>query len=250
MRFMELQLIELYVWVCLVYDKHPMLKYQRLSNNYQPLFTDQESITVYLSGHLQGHFTQKRIYDYIEQHFFDWFPDLPTYQAFNRRINSLSEPLQVLVFELVTNFAGKDEFFAFQDSLIDSLPIMLAVRTREGKAKVAREYADVGYCASKDIYYHGVKMHVLARKQIRSLPLPEVLILTQTSAHDLPVLQTLKGEGVGVLFADKAYQDQMTECEWAQNGVISCTSDKTNVQRTRKFMKSEKADYSRASSLR
>jgi len=49
MRFMELQLIQLYLWVCLVYDKHPMLKYQRLSNNYQPLFTDQELITVYWS---------------------------------------------------------------------------------------------------------------------------------------------------------------------------------------------------------
>jgi len=53
---MELQLIELYLWVCLVYDKHPMLKYQRLSNNCQPLFTHQELITVYLFGHLPAEF--------------------------------------------------------------------------------------------------------------------------------------------------------------------------------------------------
>ncbi len=53
---MELQLIQLYLWVCLVYDKHPMLKYQRLSNNCQPLFTDQELITVYLFGHLPAEF--------------------------------------------------------------------------------------------------------------------------------------------------------------------------------------------------
>ena len=225
MRFMELQLIQLYLWVCLVYDKHPMLKYQRLSNNCQPLFTDQELITVYLFGHLQGHFTQRRIYDYIWQHFSDWFPDLPTYQAFNRRINALSEPLKVLVFELITNFAEED-FFVFQDSLIDSMPIMLAVRGRSGKAKVARDFANCGYCASKDIYYHGVKMHVLARKQIGSLPLPEVLTMTAASEHDLPVLQTLEGKGVGILFADKAYQDQITEREWAENGVIICTPDK------------------------
>lgn len=58
---MELQLIELYLWVCRIYDKHPMLKYQHLSNNHEPLFTDQELITVYLFGHLQGHFEQRRI---------------------------------------------------------------------------------------------------------------------------------------------------------------------------------------------
>jgi len=60
---------------------------------------------------------------------------LSTYQAFNRRINALSEPLKVLVFELITNFAEEDEFFTLQDSLIDSMPIMLAVRGRFGKSK-------------------------------------------------------------------------------------------------------------------
>lgn len=59
---MELQLIELYLWVCSVSDKHPMLKYQRLSNNWQPHFTDQELITVYSFGQLRGHFKQKRIH--------------------------------------------------------------------------------------------------------------------------------------------------------------------------------------------
>lgn len=64
---METQLVQLYVWVCSVYDKHPTLKYQRLSNNWQPLFTDQELATIDLFGHLQGHFTQHRIYQYISQ---------------------------------------------------------------------------------------------------------------------------------------------------------------------------------------
>jgi len=60
MRFMELQLIQLYLWVCLVYDKHPMLKYQRLSNNWQPTFTDQELITIYLFGHIPAEFQTKK----------------------------------------------------------------------------------------------------------------------------------------------------------------------------------------------
>ena len=68
-KFMELQLIQLYLWVCSVYDIHPLLKYLRLSNNWQPIFTDQELITIYLFGHFQGHFTQKRIYSYTSQHY-------------------------------------------------------------------------------------------------------------------------------------------------------------------------------------
>jgi hypothetical protein len=222
----ELQLIQLYLWVCLIYDKHPMLKYQRLSNNWQPNFTDQELITIYLFGHFQGHFSQKRIYEYISNHFSDWFPDLPSYSAFNRRLNELGEPLKMLVFELMAKFACDNEFFAEQDCVIDSLPIMLAVRGRSPQAKVARGAANAGYCASKDKYDHGVKMHILARKQYKSLPLPEILTLTKASEHDLPVLQGFEGKTVGNLFADKAYKDQITEREWAAQGVIICTPDK------------------------
>lgn len=223
---MELQLIQLYLWVCLVYDKHPMLKYQRLSNNWQPIFTDQELITIYLFGHFQGHFSQKRIYGYILQHFSDWFPDLPSYQAFNRRLNELAEPLKILVFELMAKLAQENEFFTGQDGVIDSMPIMLAVRSRSYTAKVAADQANQSYCSSKDIYYHGVKMHILARKQNKSLPLPEILTLSKASEHDLPVLQTMVGASGGNLFADKAYQDQITEREWAIYGGILCTPDK------------------------
>src|SRR5215203_2408598 len=223
---MELQLIELYLWVCLVYDKHPMLKYQRLSNNWQPTFTDQELITIYLFGHFQGHFSQNRIYNYITGHFSDWFPDLPSYQAFNHRLNGLGESLKVLVFELMSYLPAKDEFYAQADSVIDSLPIMLAVRSRAGGAKVATEIANVGYCASKDVYYHGVKIHTLARKQYQHLPLPEICQISEASAHDLPILQEFRGKTGGIIFADKAYQDQWTEREWAEQGVIICTPDK------------------------
>lgn len=223
--FMELQLIQLYLWVCLVYDKHPMLKYQRLSNNWQPAFTDQELITVYLFGHFQGHFNQKRIYSYISQHFRDWFPDLPSYQAFNQRLNGLAESFPVLVFELITQLS-EDDFYFEREQVIDSFPIMLAIRGRSYKAKVAPEYANQGYCSSKEIYYHGVKMHLLARKQYRSLPIPETLKMTPASEHDLPVLQELKDTIRGNLYADKAYKDQTTEQELAKNGVIICTPDK------------------------
>ena len=225
---MELQLIQLYVWVCSVYDKHPMLKYQRLSNNGQPNFTDQELITCYLFGQMQGYFKQTKIHEYISQHFSDWFPLLPAYQTFNYRLNNLVESWQMIVFELCAQLNTSANYHYEEDCLIDSMPIMLAVRGRSYRAKVAGGIAAQGYCASKDIWYHGVKLHILARKQYQSLPKPEMLKITSATTHDLRVLQEIKEQIVGRVFADKAYKDETTEQELQNNGVMLCTPDKKN----------------------
>ena len=223
---MELQLIQLYLWVCSVYDKHPMMKYQRLSNNWQPDFTDQELITVYLFSQLQGHFKQNRIHQYISEHFKAWFPDLPSYQTFNYRLNNISESLKVMVFELVTQINASHNYHFEEDCLIDSMPVMLAVRGRSYRAKVATDIANQSYCASKDIWYHGVKLHLLARKQCQNLPKPEIMKITSATEHDLRVLQEFEGKIIGNLFADKAYKDEKTEREFKAQGVIICTPDK------------------------
>ncbi len=81
---------------------------ERLSNNWQPDSTDLELITIYLFGHLQDHYKQKRIHQYISQHFAGWFPDLPSYQAFNQRLNQISEALKVMVFQLLAGFQETD----------------------------------------------------------------------------------------------------------------------------------------------
>jgi hypothetical protein len=53
------------------------LNQQRLSN-FKPLFTDQELLTIYLFGHLQGFTSQRRIYRYFAAHWGECFPLLPT----------------------------------------------------------------------------------------------------------------------------------------------------------------------------
>lgn len=69
-------------------------------------------------------------------------------------------------------------------------------------------------------------MHGLARKQYQRLPLPEIWKMTEASTHDLLVLQDFCGKIDGIIFADKAYQDQFSEQEWSAEGVIICTPDK------------------------
>jgi len=226
---LELQLIRLYLWVCWVYDKHPELKYQRWSNNTtEPLFTDQELVTVYLFGLLQGRFQQQAIHDYVLQHWGAWFPHLPSYQACNHRLNLLAEIWPVLLGELWDTLGCRSTAASCgADQLLDSLPIMLAVRGRSCQAKVARDQADQGYCESKKLYYHGVKLHLLGAKQYRHLPLPLSLCLTEASRHDLPVLkEQVLVPLSGTLFGDKAYRDQATTQALADHGTTLCTPDK------------------------
>lgn len=210
-----------------MYDKHPTLKYQRWSNNTtEPLFTDQEVITSYLFGHLQERFKIKAIHSYIAQHWHAWFPQLPSYQAFNHRLNLLEAVWPVLLSELMTRLELPAAALE-TDQLLDSLPIMLAVRGRSTNACVARDQADKGYCESKKLWYHGVKLHLLGAKQYQQLPVPLSLCLTAASRHDLPVLK----EAVlvplpGTLFGDKAYRDQATKQALAAQGTALCTPDK------------------------
>jgi hypothetical protein len=223
----ETQLIQLFLWGCAMYDKHPTLKYQRWSNNTtEPRLTDQEVITIYLFGHLQERFKLKDIHHYMQQHWSAWFPHLPIDQAFNRRLNLLEEVWPVLLGELMARMEMPAVAFE-TDQMLDSLPIMLAVRGRSTNAKVARDQADKGYCESKKLWYHGVKLHLLGAKQYRRLPVPLSLCLTEASRHDLPILKEEVFVPLpGTLFGDKAYLDQATKQALAAQGTTICTPDK------------------------
>ncbi len=166
---------------------------------------------MYLFGHLQGLTTQRRIYDYMRHHWRDWFPALPSYQTVNCRLNELVPAFELLIEELLTS--GAWQIAASDDRLIDSVPVMLARGTRANRARVAPELADIGFCATKQQYYRGVKLHVIGARRPAKLPLPEKIHLSAASQHDLAALCELSPElpvGCG-LFADKAYFHRDTQ---------------------------------------
>jgi hypothetical protein len=195
-----------------------------MSDNHQPAFTGQELVTIYLFGHLSGHFSQRRTYDYIAGHWRAWFPELPFYQACNYRLNLLSPSFAPLLQELFTSLPHRRSLMTNHGS--DSLPIILAKGTRADRAKVVREVANKGYCATKQLYYYGIKLHLLGRKHIKQLRIPKEVALTAASVHDLMALQEIQPPEDGALFADKAYKDEALKAELAQRQVGLCTPDK------------------------
>jgi len=201
-------LVRIYLFVCRHYRGRLAATVQRQSNNDQPDFTDEEVLTIYLFGLFKNRETISEIHEYAEDHFSDWFPNLPSYQSYNRRLNRLKAVFSPLV-EKALGEIDCDELGETMLRIADSMPIMMAKGQRASQATVASERSpDVGYCSSKDTFYHGVKLHVVAEQRSGKLPLLDRAGLTPGSENDLQalrrVLPTIEG---GVLCGDKAYCD-------------------------------------------
>jgi hypothetical protein len=100
----------------------------------------------------------KQIYEYANDHLPSWFPLLPSYEAFNMRLNRLGDAFRLLAAHLTGMFVSLD--CDTDKSLLDSMLIITCSGKRKGK--VAREITDKGFCSTKGMYYYGLKLHALA----------------------------------------------------------------------------------------
>lgn len=224
-----IKLISMYYHVCDKYKQVLCHHVQRFSTNQlQGQITDQEIITIYIfcTAYEQKH-TVKSMYDHICNYWLSWFPNLPTYQAFNERINRISAAFPVLV-EILCEELDLD-IDTLPVLLGDSMPIVTCAGSRAGK--VAQQLTDKGYCASKKMHYYGVKLHVMGLRQQGSLPLPKLTLTTPASVHDLtalrPLLETLQVPAV----LDKAYCDAALSEQVATNGAALITPIKAQKGR-------------------
>ena len=184
----QLQLVALY---CTVSDNHSTIESttQRQSNNFRPKFTDEECITVYLWGIIKRRFELKAIYDYTKDHLSEWFPELPSYQAFCYRLNRLTPAFQSLAgiwMDKISAMTGTEMTY-----VVDSCPIILAKQRRSSCAKIAPELCDKGYNSSRDEYYYGVKLHTFAARYTGTLPKACAMMISRASDHDLPVARQI-----------------------------------------------------------
>ena len=206
---LQLKLIALYSYLCDVYDNELRWYCQRFSpNGNEGEFTDQELLCGYLFALMEGQKPQvKSLWKFLHDYWLDWFPSLPSYVGFNRRLNRLSGVMEHLVNRIATDMAQSDEQWIKDMSIIDSFPIMTCSSRRKGK--VARELADKGYCATKKMHYYGLKLHFIGFHRPGGLPLPEQMKVSPASWHDLTAMRQeiaqMKGRAI---FADKIYIDK------------------------------------------
>lgn len=208
-------LIHLFLHLCEQYQTRLGLVAQRLSNNATPRFSDEEILTVYLFGLIRQQRTVRDIHTYTRDHLAAFFPGLPSYVGFVQRLNRLADAFPLLIEQALQALApspeeGNANADAYEDAacIIDSFPIVMAQQARSGQARVAPELADKGRCASKKLFFYGVKAHVVARRRPGRLPVPCYIGLAPGSGNDLTVARlVLPSLSQSVLYGDKIYAD-------------------------------------------
>lgn len=207
-----LELIKLYLYLCECYSTELCWYFQRFSPNTSPnnqKITDEEVLCIYFYCRIhENRHSKKDIHDFANRYMQSWFPNLPNYANFNVRLNQL-QAIILGILPILLEFIEKQHIVKnIQEDilLIDAFPIMLCSGKRNGK--VATEIADKTYCASKNAWYYGVKMHTVAKRVTKKLPLIDFISITKASENDLiavkPILHKLVNKSI---FADKAYSD-------------------------------------------
>lgn len=200
----EERLIAVYLLICELFPRIAGEAERFSPNQKPPSFSDEEVLTIYIFGILQRLFQVKDIHRYTHEHWCSWFPTLPKYEGYNHRLTRLASVLPHLLEHLQERLPEKN--IVHEVMLIDSMPIMLARASRSESATVAREIADKGYCASKDMYYHGIKLHALLSRGKQCLPRLTACEFSKASEHDVRSIrrQLLHVQNCSV-YADKAY---------------------------------------------
>ena len=198
------QLITIYVYVCKHYQDNLWVYSQRMSNYADLSFSDEEVITLYLFGVIDKNREIKKIYEYTDRHLREWFPRLPSYTAYVQRLNIVADVFASLLEIIQQEQESKSHEYVW---LMDSFPVALAKQGHRFKACVAEELADAGYCSTKKLYFYGVRVHVVGRRQAGTLPNPEYIGVTGASHHDGKIFEQIRPElANNELYGDKAYQ--------------------------------------------
>ncbi|WP_202985355.1 transposase [Mucilaginibacter inviolabilis] len=200
-----LKLIAIYLYICKLHSDELKHLSQRYTNNDKPDFTDQEIMTLYLfTVQQEQRFSVSQVYAFADQYLRSWFPALPSYKAFNNRLNRLSEAFKAVAAHSFSTFIPPECDTAI--SLLDSMPIITCSGKRS--AKVATEITDKGYCSTKSMFYYGLKLHALAFHGPKRLPFPEHVVITPASENDLNVFrQDWSNINNRTFFGDKIYND-------------------------------------------
>ena len=99
---------------------------------------------------------------------------------FYRRVHYLMPLLQLIC--LYFNQLDFDELV-----IIDSFPVLLCQPVRNHQAKVLNEVANIGYCASKNMWFYGFKIHLAVTESGYILD----YLVTPVSVHDIQVAEEL-----------------------------------------------------------
>lgn len=192
--------------------------FRHTKNGHQPAFTDCEVLTCYLFAtgwwKCDG---AKACHELMSSFYADWFPNIPSYQAFNHRLNRLAEALPIFTNHCFEQLRQTTGYIPTHDVLTDSFPVVTARGCRRNTTNCG-VITNKGRCATKRMWYYGVKVHLGAFEQSGTLPLPYYLVISPASTHDKVAQEDhLREIRYACVIADKAYVDRSLKQHMKEN---------------------------------
>ena len=145
------------------------------------------------------------------------FPEILSHSQLVRRIHQIPEYVWYLVFFALQVFLKKADEQLF---IVDSFPVKAYENHKSFRAKIFSGNKFHGYTASKNMYFFGIKVHMI----INSDGIPIEFSFTPGSEHDVKSLKDFSLENLprgSLLFGDRAYtsydfEDSLSEIEGIQ----------------------------------
>lgn len=135
------------------------------------------------------------------------------------------------LFGLIRNGLLQDELPSVTYTIIDSLPIPLCQPIRNHRAKVFRTKADIGYNATKRIWFYGFKGHF----QVTDSGIVVAYTITKASLHDIKAVKTLISQYFSpIILADLGYLSRTLHEELKHKNIWFWTPRRKNMKK-RKF---------------
>jgi len=215
---------------CLIDDYyHQLFPDGVRQRGFEPQLSDVEALTLVIVGEYLGLERDKAIFEYFYKHYRDWFPGLRDRTLLVRQWANLWVVEQLLWQKLVVDSEADQATF----QVIDTLPIPLCCLKRYKRRRIFSQDVlvepDVGYCASKDEFYFGMKggLRIAANGMIVHAP------LLPPRPHDSQFTDILlAGMPAGAIgLADKAFLDEEKQTHLQEkHGLLLLTPLKSGMK--------------------
>ena len=186
--------------------------------------TDAEIITTALISALLFKGNQSVGIDYMRSH--NMAPLLPLKSGFTKRLHGLCE-LLLMIFQQLGHLIK--QLNLSRCYILDSFPLAVChnIRIRRCKLLQGEEYR--GFCASKQQYFYGVKVQVIATEN----GIPVEVCFVPGSEHDSEAIAQLLWdfEQGDKIYDDNAYTSYTFEDMAAEAGIEVLTARKSNSKR-------------------
>jgi len=201
-----------------LYDKFVPEKIKNRRNIEQQIQPDVVIISAIIWATMQGFTTQIAQYKAICSMLLP--DDFPERSRYYRICGLLSDVIKIIRVNYVQSL-HKDSPF----SVLDSMPIPLCASVRKNRAKLFKGIANVGYNATKDIHFYGLKLSLL----IDHKGYPTGYSVTSASVHDIHMaIEVVEQSPTLQVLADKGYVSQPLKDSFAKKKINFWTPRKRN----------------------